>query len=573
LDPGLESNGTANKPESDQVLWKGDAVIEIARGETSAWIAPPGAGKSALQTEIAIHCAAQRDWRGHKAKAACGVVIFALERADLYRRRLQAYRMRDGLQGLAHMTKQYSPEAIKKLAPAFAFLSTANPSSLGSIERAAGYAVPLLQSGLEIDPMESLLLGTALTRAGATSTKSGTWLREMALRAMPGSALMSDKAFAKHEDALHRLGLVDENDKPTWFTDGKPDLKKMLDIGGANAAKIPLTERAALERQLFGAQGGGGFALLADPAVREQILSLRKTMDSPEFKNRWAGFSEAYKEGSPVQQARTTLADFNIAMMDLGSKILPAATGALKDFDAALKFIKSIIPGSKDDKGADKWKVGTRALEGAGAGALIGWLGGPGGAVGGALIGGAAGAAEGIVEGSGAMNVPALKGAALGAGLGALGGPIGVAAGAAIGGIAGGVQELSKASSDAAPPVGKFSHEVDSTGTAAATAAGQTASFADAIRSLLGPMRSGLHKGESDSSPGTGESAKKMNFLQGPKQMIAPQPISFSLNVDGTTLAHVVKELQSSQYEFPGGAPAANGLSAWNDGDHNMTTT
>src|SRR5712672_3156757 len=48
----------------------------LARGETSAWIAPPGAGKSALLTEIAIHCAAQRNWRGHKAKAACGVVIF-----------------------------------------------------------------------------------------------------------------------------------------------------------------------------------------------------------------------------------------------------------------------------------------------------------------------------------------------------------------------------------------------------------------------------------------------------------------------------------------------------------------
>jgi hypothetical protein len=89
--------------------------------------------------------------------------------------------------GLAHMTKQYSPEAIKKLAPAFAFLSTANPASLGSIERAAGYAVPLLQSGLEIDPIQTLLLGTALTRAGATNSKSGTWLREMAIRAMPGT--------------------------------------------------------------------------------------------------------------------------------------------------------------------------------------------------------------------------------------------------------------------------------------------------------------------------------------------------------------------------------------------------
>ena len=72
----------------------------LVRGETSAFIAPPGAGKSALMTELAVHCASGKDWRGHKAKEACGVVILALERADLYRRRLQAYRMRDGLKGL-----------------------------------------------------------------------------------------------------------------------------------------------------------------------------------------------------------------------------------------------------------------------------------------------------------------------------------------------------------------------------------------------------------------------------------------------------------------------------------------
>lgn len=114
--------------------------------------------------------------------------------------------------GLAHMTKEYSPEQIRKLALAFAFLSTANPGSLSSIERAAGYAVPLLQSGLEIDPMQSLLMGTALTRAGATSTKSGTWLREMALRAMPGTSMMSKLTFKKHEEALKAFGLVDDKD-------------------------------------------------------------------------------------------------------------------------------------------------------------------------------------------------------------------------------------------------------------------------------------------------------------------------------------------------------------------------
>jgi hypothetical protein len=72
----------------------------LARGETSAIIGPPKIGKSALVTEIVVFCAAGRDWRGHKSKEACGVVIFALERADQYKRRLHAYKLRDNLKGL-----------------------------------------------------------------------------------------------------------------------------------------------------------------------------------------------------------------------------------------------------------------------------------------------------------------------------------------------------------------------------------------------------------------------------------------------------------------------------------------
>lgn len=72
----------------------------FARGETSAWIAPPGAGKSALLTELSVHAAAKIDWRGHKAKQACGVVILALERGDLFKRRLQVYRQRDDIESL-----------------------------------------------------------------------------------------------------------------------------------------------------------------------------------------------------------------------------------------------------------------------------------------------------------------------------------------------------------------------------------------------------------------------------------------------------------------------------------------
>jgi hypothetical protein len=68
----------------------------IARDETSSWIGPPGAGKSALLTDIAVHKGAGFDWRGFRTKGASGVVYFALERADLVRRRLIAHRQRDG---------------------------------------------------------------------------------------------------------------------------------------------------------------------------------------------------------------------------------------------------------------------------------------------------------------------------------------------------------------------------------------------------------------------------------------------------------------------------------------------
>jgi hypothetical protein len=72
----------------------------IARGEASSWIAQPGKGKSALLIDIAIHLASGKDWRGYRTKGRIGVVFFALERADLVRRRLTAHKLRNNLPNL-----------------------------------------------------------------------------------------------------------------------------------------------------------------------------------------------------------------------------------------------------------------------------------------------------------------------------------------------------------------------------------------------------------------------------------------------------------------------------------------
>jgi hypothetical protein len=156
--------------------------------------------------------------------------------------------------GISHMLQKYSEADVDRLAPAFSVLSTRNPMSLERQKTAFGYAVPLLQS-LGMDPFDTMAASTALARAGIESTKAGTWIREAAVRAMPGTSLMSKIAFKKHEEALKAFGLVDDHDKPTWFVDGKPNLTKMLDIVSEYAPKIPIEKRAGFERALFGAQG------------------------------------------------------------------------------------------------------------------------------------------------------------------------------------------------------------------------------------------------------------------------------------------------------------------------------
>jgi hypothetical protein len=287
----------------------------------------------------------------------------------------------ESLTGLAHMTKSYRPEQIAELAPMFAYLSATSPLKLKQIEGAAGYGVPFLQSGLNMDPFEVLLSQTALQRAGILNTKSGTWVRELAKRAMPGTSLMSKVAFKKHEEALHELGLIDSHNKPTWFENGKPSLVKMLDIAGEHAEKIPLARRAGLEQSLFGTQGAGAFAVLADPKMREQVKAMKGEMATFKAGLKASPFGEQYAE-SPVQQARIAFADLQRVLMDLGTIALPPVVDLLKRFDTGLKGLHSIIPGSEMPA------AGAGALVGGGLGLFGGPLTGLLGAATGGVVGG-----------------------------------------------------------------------------------------------------------------------------------------------------------------------------------------
>jgi Phage-related minor tail protein len=231
------------------------------------------------------------------------------------------------LLGMTHMVQAYKPGEMEKLYQVFAYLSTANPASLGSMEKTFSYAVPILRSGADIDPKDAMLLSIVLSTSGVTSSKAGTWLREFGVRAMPGNA--------KHNAQLQELGLLDENGKPTWYTNGKPDLVKALEIAGPKAAAMSPEQRLPLEMDLFGRRGGGAFAVLGGPTSIERYHQLQAGMNDPGNINRYETIL-GDTMGTSKMVARTTLQEFNVALIELGTQGLPAATAAVKGFSTAL---------------------------------------------------------------------------------------------------------------------------------------------------------------------------------------------------------------------------------------------
>jgi hypothetical protein len=176
----------------------------------------------------------------------------------------------------------------------------------------------------DFNPEQVLLMLTAMQRAGINNTKSGTWISQLATQSFPGTSFMSRMMFQKHEHALKTLGLVGEDGKPTWFTDGKPDLVKMTGIAGENLQKMDPANRLAVEKALWGSQGGRAGGFFADPtnrAIMGAVAGQEKDFISGE--KMW----KQSLENSPIVQARTAWAKLNTELMNLGSNVLPVITG------------------------------------------------------------------------------------------------------------------------------------------------------------------------------------------------------------------------------------------------------
>jgi hypothetical protein len=292
---------------------------------------------------------------------------------------------------MSHMMGIYDPEQLKAMAPIIGFLSTANPASLSQMGRSASYSVPTLSNALGINAASVLFENTAIARAGATGSKSGTWVEHAFDRALPPDPnTMSAASYSRRMYSMRAAGLVDEGGQSTVMSsDGKSiDVEKFLTTARQALEKLPIALRNSVEKSVFGEQGARGFELMTSPKVMQQTAELKKEM--PDFVPKYNSFMDQYSDRSAIQGARTAYADFNNVLSDIGSIVLPGVTGALRDFDGVLKSLRAHLPGGE---GGSAWNnIGKGAVEGAAMGAGTGFLvGGPFGALAGGGLGGLAG--------------------------------------------------------------------------------------------------------------------------------------------------------------------------------------
>jgi hypothetical protein len=251
--------------------------------------------------------------------------------------------------GLMHMSGQYQGPQADELLKDFVYLSTQTDASLPQTERAASYAIPLLRIA-GFDPKQLLFGLTAMQRAGILNSKSGTWIENMLERSFPGTSVMSNLAFKKHETALKELGLIDDKGKQTFLdANGRPDLFKFFDTVSEHSRDLPKNEMLGVYKQLFGQQGERAAAFFSDPTNEAMLkASIAGKDDFVSGEALW----NAAREQDPVVTFRTSLAAFNRELIDAAEKELPEATKGLKeiidDFHSLGSFLDGLNTSASD---------------------------------------------------------------------------------------------------------------------------------------------------------------------------------------------------------------------------------
>ncbi|WP_038165982.1 hypothetical protein [Thiomonas sp. FB-6] len=323
------------------------AAVAAYRARVMGEAAQYGYASHGLADFADSYLSASRLLRGMPGSERMGIVDTILPYAaqEAFLKQISLRESLSAFIGAAHMSGAYSQKDIAHILPALINTSMATNASMGQIERAAGYAVPILRTGLGVDPSEVFTMLAIMQRAGIHNSKSGTWLADLFMNAVPGNFGAGLFHNTKQAKALRDLGLLDSHNHLTYLNrGGKLDPIKLIAQLSTGLAHLTPIERAADMKQAFGTQGARAAALLSDPKVRAMIpllLAAEATLESPT-----AARAQAL-HGNPAAKAHQVLTNAQITITNASATFMGpvnAALSALRPASAASAGFAQIHP-------------------------------------------------------------------------------------------------------------------------------------------------------------------------------------------------------------------------------------
>jgi len=265
--------------------------------------------------------------------------------------------------GLAHQAGAYTPEKAGPLFESMLQASLTTHASLAQITRAASYALPSLNAAGANAPDVMMMLATMM-QAGILNTKSGTWLNNLALNALPntlGSGLFKNKM---QNEALHSLGLYKGN-QSMFYKNGKLDLMTLVSILAEDRMHMSAESFNAATRQGFGIQGQRAASLFSEDFI---LKNLKTLADLKNMAPSATKVGDLVKEFSTVAKADMTIANANMTFMNATAVLTPIANAILDKVSSALGYAsghpEGAVAGGLAGIGAPVWvKVLQRSIE------------------------------------------------------------------------------------------------------------------------------------------------------------------------------------------------------------------
>lgn len=241
---------------------------------------------------------------------------------------------------LMHLAQKYAPKDVEPYFDMITKTSLMMPGGVGELRSALSYFQPMGKSALGVGDKDSLMLVALLSRLGLSGSRGGTNLLAAMTRTIPGifgSGLMHGKS---HE-ALSDLGFIDKSGHSIFMEKGKFNSQEWVQALSATAARFikedPIhgRERFMIDYQhAFGTQGGRAAGLFSSAGAVDQLASMNS--DFEQLANMGA-IQDKYVKSSVSQQFTSAMTNFQNAMIELGTTLLPATSKGLTELNNHLK--------------------------------------------------------------------------------------------------------------------------------------------------------------------------------------------------------------------------------------------